>query len=39
MQTSDNKGFDPQVIEEYRNQTKASGQNFILDDEDERSDE
>lgn len=39
MQTSDNKGFDPQVIEEYRNQIKASGQNFILDDEDERSDE
>lgn len=35
----ENKGFDPQVIEEYRSRIKASGRNFVLDETDEHSDE
>jgi hypothetical protein len=34
-----NKGFDPQVIEEYRDRINASGHSFVLDETDERSDE
>ncbi len=39
MQVVENKGFDPQVIEEYRNRINASGHNFVLDETDEHSDE
>lgn len=34
-----NKGFEPQVIEEYRKKILNSNQQFILDSEDENSDE
>jgi hypothetical protein len=34
-----NKGYDPAVIQEYRDSIKASGKSYILDEEDETSDE
>jgi hypothetical protein len=34
-----NKGFDPQTIHQYRTRMKATGKNYILDDEDEITDE
>jgi hypothetical protein len=34
-----NKGFDPQVIEDYRKKIHATNQHFILDEEDENSEE
>jgi hypothetical protein len=34
-----NKGFDPQVIEEYRKKIHTANQQFILDEEDENSEE
>src|SRR6478672_1542137 len=34
-----NKGFDPQVIEDYRKKISATNQLFMLDHEDENSDE
>lgn len=34
-----NKGFDSSVIEEYRKRITAGGKNFVLDAEDERTDE
>ena len=39
MEATENKGFDPQVIEEYRSRINSSGHTFILDDSDEHSDE
>ena len=39
MQDTENKGFDPQVIEDYRDRIKASGRSFVLDETDEHSDE
>jgi hypothetical protein len=39
MQTQPNKGFDPEVIEEYKARIASSGNNFIFDDDDENSDE
>jgi hypothetical protein len=34
-----NKGFDPQTIHQYKTRMKTSGKNYILDDEDETTDE
>jgi hypothetical protein len=34
-----NKGFDPATIEEYRSKMKSANQNFVMDEEDENSDE
>jgi hypothetical protein len=34
-----NKGFDPQTIEEYASRMKALGTSYILDEEEESSDE
>ena len=34
-----NKGYDPAVIAEYKDKIKAAGKNYILDEEDENSDE
>src|SRR6187549_4189130 len=34
-----NKGYDPTVIQEYRDNIKASGKSYILDEKDEKSDE
>jgi hypothetical protein len=34
-----NQGFDPSIIEEYNNKIKAGGHSFVLDEEDENSDE
>jgi hypothetical protein len=39
METYQNKGFDPQVINEYKDQIYATGKSFIFDDEDESSEE
>lgn len=39
MQLYQNKGFDPEVINEYQSQITASGKSFIYDDDDENSDE
>jgi hypothetical protein len=39
MQTYQNKGFDPEVIDEYKARIQASGKSFIYDDEEENSDE
>jgi hypothetical protein len=39
MQTYQNKGFDPEVIDEYRAKIEASGKTFVFDDDDENSDE
>ena len=35
----ENKGFDPAIIQEYKNKMTASGVTFLEDDEDQRSDE
>lgn len=34
-----NKGFDPETIQEYKNKMHASGTSFLEDENDERSDE
>ncbi len=39
FQTMKNKGFDKEIIKEYKKKITASGKNFILDGEDENSDE
>jgi len=39
MKTVANKGFDPQIIGEYKRKMKTLGQAFILDEEDETTDE
>src|SRR6187431_3302363 len=39
MKQSKNKGYDPAIIQEYRDKIKASGKTYILDEEDETSDE
>lgn len=39
MKTLDNKGFDPRLIREYQSKIQASGQNYILDDSEENTDE
>jgi len=36
---NENKGFDPAVIAEYKDKVKASGKSYLLDEEDENSDE
>ena len=36
---SENKGFDPRTIEEYKNKMKAWGTNYLKDEEDEHTDE
>jgi hypothetical protein len=36
---TENKGFDPQTIEEYRARIEAGGMLYVEDEEDERSDE
>jgi hypothetical protein len=36
---AENKGFDPSVVEEYKQKIRASNQLFILDEEDENSEE
>ncbi|MBT1703642.1 hypothetical protein [Chryseosolibacter indicus] len=35
----DNKGFDPVVIEDYKTRMKQKGQNYLLDESEEPSDE
>ena len=35
----ENKGFDPKTIQEYKNKTKALGQSWLEDEDDERSEE
>ncbi|SHH80709.1 hypothetical protein SAMN04488109_5547 [Chryseolinea serpens] len=35
----ENDGFDPQYIEEYKAKMTAAGKNYLLDEEDENSDE
>ena len=35
----DNKGFDPAVIQDYRQKIQAGGKAYLLDEEDEHSDE
>jgi hypothetical protein len=37
--TVKNKGFDPQIIEEYASQMRSMGTSYIFDDEEESSDE
>lgn len=39
MSAVENKGFDPGVIQEYKMKMKSSGKNFIMDEEDENTDE
>ncbi len=39
MQDYKNDGFDPKVIEEYRERIAAGGKSYLLDDSDENSDE
>ena len=39
MQAYPNKGFEPDVISEYKTRIEANGKNFIYDDEDENSEE
>ncbi|MBL7858285.1 MAG: hypothetical protein JNM57_11405 [Cyclobacteriaceae bacterium] len=39
MSKATNTGFDSQTIEEYRTRIQASGKNYVLDDEDEMTDE
>lgn len=39
MSDNQNKGFDPQVIQTYREKIAATGSTFLLDEEDEQSDE
>jgi hypothetical protein len=39
MKLYQNKGFEPDTIEEYKARIMASGKNFLYDDEDESSDE
>jgi hypothetical protein len=34
-----NKGYDPAVIEEYRSKMQASGKNWLVDEQDENTDE
>jgi hypothetical protein len=34
-----NKGLDPQTIQQYKARIQASGKNYVLDDEDEQTDE
>jgi hypothetical protein len=36
---AENDGFDPQYIEEYKAKMTAAGKNYLLDEEDENSDE
>lgn len=39
MQTNNNKGFDPQTIQAYQLRMKEKGLSYLLDEEDETSDE
>jgi hypothetical protein len=39
METYQNKGFDPEVIDEYKARIRATGKSFIFDDDDESSEE
>jgi hypothetical protein len=39
MQAPENKGFDPEVIQEYRSKIERSGKGFVLDETDDNSDE
>lgn len=39
MSDNHNQGFDPQVIQTYREKIAASGSTYFLDEEDEQSDE
>jgi hypothetical protein len=39
MKPIENKGFDPEVIQEYGNKMKALNQPYLLDENDEQSDE
>ena len=39
MQVSQNKGFEPDTINEYKARIEAGGKSFIFDDDDENSDE
>jgi hypothetical protein len=36
---ADNKGFDLEVIKEYKNKIQSGGKNFVFDEDDESSDE
>ena len=38
-EAEENKGFDPKVIEEYKARMKAKGMSYVLDEEDETTDE
>jgi len=39
MGTAENKGFEPEVIQEYKDRMRSSGTTFIMDGEDENTDE
>jgi len=39
MKAVENRGFDPKVIQEYREKMKALNQSYLLDEADEQSDE
>lgn len=39
MSTIENKGFDPEVIAEYKERMKAQGTSYVLDEEDENTEE
>lgn len=39
MQTNQNSGFKTEVIQEYLNKINASGKSYVIDEEDESSDE
>ena len=39
MESEKNKGFDPAIIKEYRAKMKSAGSTYLLDDEDENTDE
>lgn len=39
MQQNENKGFDPEVVQEYQEKIRQGGKTFIYDTEDEISDE
>ena len=39
LMSAHNKGFDPQIIEEYRSKMQETSRNYVVEDNDENSDE
>ena len=39
MQTYENRGFDPEIIDEYKSRIASTGKTYVLDQDDENTDE